>query len=398
MPGRGAILVLPTSTAGQQGPVAGFVSTAGWAAAIERVVGEAWIVTTNGVVTPAEAGRRGSLPSLSAESASSWRKRLPTPVKTAIKDAREWARARRFRVAAHGPWDGHDVAFVWQRHELFHAAGIELARELGVPSVLFVPATRIWEAGEWGVRRPGWNALIERRGEAPVLRAADLIACSSDRVAQELRRLGVAPARILVTPSGTDVQRFAEPRDPAALRHELGLDGRMVVGWVGSFRRFHALDVAVDAVAKVDGAALLMVGDGPERAGVEALARRRGVKVVMTGTVPHAELPEYLGVMDVALVLAQQGQTFHYSPLKLAEYLAAGLPVVAPRIAQLEERLAASGAARLVAPGDVDTLADELARLRDDPALRRELSARARGSAGEWSWDRQVERVVAALG
>ncbi len=397
---RGAILVLPTSTEGQLGPVAAWMSAAGWASAVKRVVGEAWLVTTAGLVDPDEARRQGSRPALSPSSASTWHRRVPTPVKTALKDVRQRQRAHAFSVDPNGPWQGHDIAFVWQRHELFHDAGIRLARTLQVPSVLFVPAALMWEAGEWGVQRPGWHRWLEQHGEAPALRAADLVACGSEIVAEQVQRLGVPDARILITPTGVDLDLFGKPR-PAdtstPMRTALGLDDRFVVGWVGSFRPFHALDVAVESMAQVDGAALLLVGDGPERDSVEALARSRRVHVVTTGTVPHTELPDYLGVMDVGLVVAAPGQTFHYSPLKLAEYLAAGVPVVAPRVAQIAARVTDGEEALLVPAGDAEALTGALIRLRDDPALRRRLSTKAQSVATDWSWDRQVERILAAL-
>jgi glycosyltransferase involved in cell wall biosynthesis len=394
----GAVLVLPTTTAGQQGPVASWISTAGWASAADRVLGAAWIVTPDGIVTPSDARRRGSHAQLASRAPTSWRRRLPTVGKTAVKDVRQWRRARQFRVDPHGPWEGKDLAFVWQRHELFHTAGLELARGLRVPSVLFAPATLVWEAKEWGVERPGWRGWLERTAEAPALRGADLVACGSDIVAEQAERIGTPPDRILVTPTGVDVELFSSTDDSGARRRELGLDGRFVVGWVGSFRRFHAVELAVEAVARVDGAALLLVGDGPERATLEAAGRRLGVDVVMTGTVPHADLPGYLGAMDAGLVLAESSGVFHYSPLKLAEYLAAGLAVVAPRIPSVEERVTDEETGLLVAPGDLADLVAALVRLRDDVALRQRLSSTARAAAQRWSWDRQVERVLAALG
>ncbi len=77
----------------------------------------------------------------------------------------------------------------------------------------------------------------------------------------------------------------------AAAREQLGVADRFVVGWVGSFRPFHSLDRAVDAVAGMEGATLLLVGDGPERPAIEARARQRNVHLVCTGTVDHADLP-----------------------------------------------------------------------------------------------------------
>jgi glycosyltransferase involved in cell wall biosynthesis len=363
------------------------------------VLGNAWIVTPAGLVDPDEARRRASHPRLSTVATPSWRRRLPTPAKIAAKDIRQWRRARRFTVDPNGPWSDHDIRFVWQRHDLFQMAGLQLARDLDVPSVVFVPATLIWESSQWEVRRPGWASWLERFGESPALRAADVVACGSDVVAEQVHRLGVRDERILITPTGVDLSLFAPHAGPSAKRKELALQEKFVVGWVGSFRRFHALEQAVDAVARIENAVLLMVGDGPERARIRRLARDRGVTAKFTGTVPHAELPDYLAAMDVALVLASPGQVFHYSPLKLAEYLAAGLPVVAPRVAQLADRLTDDVDAVLVPPGDAQALAASLQQLHDDIDRRERLAKSARIAAeARWSWDHEIRRILASLG
>src|SRR5262249_18417827 len=132
---------------------------------------------------------------------------------------------------------------------------------------------------------------------------------------------------------------------------------------------------------------------------VEQRARERGVKLVCTGTVTHDAIPDHLAAMDVGLVLASGEREFHYSPLKLAEYFAAGLAVVAPRAGALPEQLRDGVDAVLVRPGDPDELGRELRRLRDDPGLRARIGAAARSAAGDrWSWDRSAERVLAAVG
>ncbi len=328
-----------------------------------------------------------------------WPRFVPVTAKIAAKDILQWRQGRRGSIEPTGPWTGQDVAFVWQRHEVFHTGGIELARSLGVPSVLFVPAPQVWEAARWGVRRPGWGRMLERFGECPALRSADLVACGTATVAEEVIRLGVSEDRILITPTGVDLDVFTPGTDPE-LRHELGLDGRFVVGWVGSFRRFHSIDLAIHAIKQVEGATLLLVGDGPERPRLERLATEQRASVVFAGTTPHAEIPRHLAAMDAALVvLASADASFHYSPLKLAEYLAAGLPVVAPAYGQLQERLTDGTDAMLVPPGDVRSLADALIQLRDDPARRQRLGRGARASAeASWSWDRQIQRIVDALG
>ena len=394
---RAAVFVLAGPVVNQLGPVASWMSTAGWAAAARRVLGDAWIVTPSGVVEPDDARSRGSDPRLSSARASTWRRRVPTPVKTGLKDARQWRRSGQFRIDP-GPYRDHDVAFVWQRHELFQTAGVELARALGKPSVLFVPATLVWEAERWGVHRPGWRALVERAGESPALRGADVVCCGTELVAEQARRLGTDPDRILITPTGVDVDVFADLPDGAAIRGALGLTGRFVVGWVGSFRGLHALEQAIVAVEGMEDASLLFIGDGPERPRIEELARARGVHAVFTGTVAHPDLPAHLAAMDVALVLADSADLFHYSPLKLAEYLAAGRAVIVPTVPQLEARLTDGVDAVFVPPGDDAALARVLLVLHDDPAMRARIGAAAREAAiARWSWDHAIRQILGRL-
>jgi glycosyltransferase involved in cell wall biosynthesis len=362
------------------------------------MLGRSWVVTPDGVLTPAGARRRGSDPALRSPKGRRLRRRLPTVAKTAVKDAHNWHQSRRFVVDPDGPWTGTELSFVWQRHELFRTAGVRLARALRVPSIVFVAAAQVWEADQWGTTRPGWGHWLERRGERPALLGADLVACGSGEVIEQVLRLGVPDARVLLTPTGVDLDAFAELPDPAPLRRRLGLEGRFVVGWIGSFRRFHALEQAVEAVATVPGASLLLVGDGPERTRIERLALHMDVPATFTGTVPHDELPAYLAAMDAGLILAPVGAPFHYSPLKLAEYLAAGLPVVAPAAGQLTARLSDGVDALVVPPHDAAALGAALRRLGDDAEERARLgkAARAAAEAG-WSWDHQVHRVVEAL-
>jgi glycosyltransferase involved in cell wall biosynthesis len=106
-----------------------------------------------------------------------------------------------------------------------------------------------------------------------------------------------------------------------------------------------------------------------------------------------------MAAMDAALVVASPAQEFHYSPLKLGEYLAAGLPVVAPAVEQIERRCTDGVDIVLVPPGDTAALRAALIELRDDELLRARVAKAARATAErEWSWDHQIRRILDALG
>lgn len=397
-PPGGAVFVVAGPSTPQQGPIAALVSTSGWARAAERVLGRSWLVTPHGVTDPLTAARQGSSADLAPPRSARLRRIAPDPAKTLVKDMRQVIAARRFTVTTDPSWSRTPPRFVWQRHELFQTAGLRLARRLGVPSVLFVPAVVVWEAHQWGTQRPGWGRLVERLGEHPALLGADLLACGSDQVAAQVIERGVDPARVIVTPSGVDMGDFQRPVDRDAIRRRLGIADRFVIGWVGSFRPFHALERAVEAATSVENSCLLLVGDGPTRHRVEALAAERGVPVTVTGTVPHDEIADLIWAMDAAVVLARPDQPFHYSPLKVAEYLACGVPVVAPATGQLAERLRHEEDSLLVPSGDDRALGQALRRLSEDPALAASLRAGALAAAPlRWSWDAQVRRVDSHL-
>ncbi len=127
---------------------------------------------------------------------------------------------------------------------------------------------------------------------------------------------------------------------------------------------------------------LLVVGDGPLLPQVEAAARRLGDdRVTAAGAVEHSRVPGWLACADVAVAPYPRLDSFYFSPLKVVEYQAAGLPVVASRCGQLDRLIVDGRTGRLVSPGDADALAAALADLHRDPELRRKMGGRGRRRA-----------------
>jgi glycosyltransferase involved in cell wall biosynthesis len=265
-----------------------------------------------------------------------------------------------------------------------------VAREAGAPLVLRVDALEVREEAAWGVRRPGWGRIVEQLGEVSLLRRADLVAAVSDDIDDALAELGIEDERRVVVPSGVDLDAMTPGGDELELRRRNGLDGRFVVGWVGGFRPFHGLeaipDIARGLRRSVPGAVLCLVGTGPLRGLVADRIRGLEDVVRIFDPVAHSEVPRWIRSFDVCLLLASDGP-FHYSPLKLYEYLACGRPVVAPGLGEMGRVLSDGRDALLVPRGSPQAVVEAIARLAAQPALRAGIGARGRLTAerrGSW--------------
>ena len=143
-------------------------------------------------------------------------------------------------------------------------------------------------------------------------------------------------------------------------------------------------------------AAFTVVGEGPAKQGLQALASSLGVadRVRFTGLVPHAEVPATVAGFDIAL---QPRVVDYASPLKIFDYMAAGRAIVAPDQPNIREILAHDRTALLFDPVRPGAMWEAIARLLADPALRTRLgmAARADLEARDYTWRGNAARIVA---
>lgn len=311
--------------------------------------------------------------------------------------------------AAERALGGRPVSFIYQRYGLYTLAGLELALRHAVPFVLEYNGSEVWIGRHWG--RGLRHERLAAHVETVLLRAAHLVVVVSRPIRDELRSRGVRDERILVNPNGVDAERYSPAVDGAAVRRRHRLEGRRVVGFIGSFGRWHGAEVLADAFGRLlagqpewrERVRLLMIGDGLTRPEVEARLERHGVRdlAVLTGVVPQEEGPAYLAACDVLVsphVRNPDGTPFFGSPTKVFEYMAMGRGIVASRLDQVGEVLRHEQTALLVEPGDADALAAGLARLLADESLARRLGEAARKDALAYhTWSEHTRRIVEAL-
>ncbi len=304
----------------------------------------------------------------------------------AARESNAWLRQR---LAATGRWDA-----LYERYSLWSFAGLEYARERGTPAILEVNAPLIEEQA---LHRD----LVDAEAAVEVARrafgAATALVAVSRGVAEWLSGFAAARGRVHVVPNGVDPERFLRPeRDP---------ERPFTVGFVGTLKPWHGVDVLAEAFALLHagapGVRLLVVGDGPERPRLEARLAAHGLAAStrMIGAIPPATVPAWLARMDVGVAPYPKSSRFYFSPLKVLEYMAAGLPVVASRIGQIVDLVEDGRSGILCPPGDPLALAEALAALREDPALSARLGAAGRAATLQrHTWDAVVRTILAGAG
>jgi len=184
--------------------------------------------------------------------------------------------------------------------------------------------------------------------------------------AREIERLNCLPTgSVRAIPNGVPLPVTRHRTEPPNLD--------FVVGAVGRFNRQKGLDVLIRAVARVSGASLVLVGDGPERAALQRLAAECGIadRVVMTGWTDSATA--YLPTFDVLAIPSR----YEGLPLVLLEGMLTGCAIVATGVGSMPDVLQDGETGALVPVDDVDALRSALVRLRDDLGLRQKLGSAA---------------------
>jgi len=208
-------------------------------------------------------------------------------------------------------------------------------------------------------------AALKRARTAALRRAASVIV-PSRYLAEIALGWGLDPKRVVVVPNPAPA--LSVP--PAGARQGLVFAGRLTLQ--------KALDTALDAVARVPGADLLVIGDGPDRARLERHATALGLngRVRFIGSVPRTQVLEAFAAAE-ALVISSDWENF---PHTAVEALALGTPLIATAVGGVPEVVTDGVNGLLVPPGEPDALAAAIERFLGSPELRATLSDAAKGS------------------
>jgi glycosyltransferase involved in cell wall biosynthesis len=264
---------------------------------------------------------------------------------------------------------------LYERLALHSAAGAGAARRLGIPHLVELNAPLRDEAERYRkLEEPGAAERLERL----TLQRADLVFAVSPPLADYARDRGAR--RVEVLQNAVAVEQFPLPErkgDPVAV-------------FAGSLRPWHGIDTIATAWRLMGASAppLTVIGDGPSRPLLD------GLGASFIGAVSPARVPAVLAGADIGLAPYSADAPEYFSPLKLFEYLAAGLATVAadlPAVTEIVDRETAV----LIPRGDAEALADAVAMLAADASERRRLGENGRRLvAGAHTWRHRANRIL----
>lgn len=262
-----------------------------------------------------------------------------------------------------------DLDLIYERYSLFMFAPVLVARLRRVPIVLEINDSTTVER----VRPLAFLRLARAIERMTLRRANGLVFVSSifrDRIVAAHGH--VAPT--IVSPNAANIDKFSfTPQQREAARQRWHLNGAVVCGYLGAFVPWHAIDRFVYSIAEklyqAPRLKLLLVGDGATFGDVRKFVDDRNLRerIVLTGRVAHDDVPGLLAAMDLA-VLPSAGD--YTSPVKLFEFMACGIPPIAPDFAPVLEVLKIGQTGWTFKAADIDAAVDAvLERSRDEASL-----------------------------
>lgn len=332
------------------------------------------------------------------------------------------ASARMAALAAETPYD-----LVYERYSLFSTAGARLAARAqsdlsdghafstdraqtaavtrSVPLIVEVNAPLL---AEQSAHRSLHDADTAIQATLRTFAAATVISCVSPPVADWVRRsLAPEPSQgaphLVLTPNGVNTERFApEPTTTPSHRP-------FTVGFLGTLKPWHGTDTLLRALASAPAEDRAewrceILGEGPQLAELKTLSAELGIaeQVHFRGAFPPEEVPGELARWDAGVApypSHEKGGEHYFSPLKIYEYLASGLPVVASEVGEIPEVIRHGEHGLLVPGSDPAALGAALATLAGDSQLRQRMGIAARAAAEtQHSWMAKAEHVLEAAG
>ncbi|MFB9217860.1 glycosyltransferase family 4 protein [Vibrio sinaloensis] len=295
-------------------------------------------------------------------------------------------------LSRHAPFE-----FIYERYSLWSHAGMSFGHKQNIPTILEVNAPLVEEQKKY-------RALHDEQSAYNIsklcFKQATTILAVSEQVAGYLDSFKEAKGKIHVLPNGVNTDKFRHCCHNTP-HNQLSA----TIGFVGTLKPWHGVELLIEAFALVlklhPHCRLLIVGDGPELSALKQQAKRLNIEqsITFTGSVSPERIDEYYNQMDIAVAPYPKQHHFYFSPLKIYEYMAAGLPTISSNLGQIN-RIIRHGETGLIYDAEhPESLVFALSFLIHKPELALQLGNKAREEAElKHSWDFRVQSILSLAG
>jgi len=294
----------------------------------------------------------------------------------------------------------HSPDLVISRLETYVMSSPYLAKRFRVPLIAEADSPVSYELKNFDESYWLFPNLVESM-EMDFLKRADKIFCVSNILKSHFVKRGIPDEKIRVITNGVDIRRFNPLVSSDKIIKKYKLDGSQIVGFIGSFHYWHGVYHLIDLIKEILSShpkiVFLLVGSGgPLKGQLESLVKENNYqdRVILTGHVPHEEVPSYIRAMDVVLAPYPPLDFFYYSPVKIYEYMAMGRAVVSSRIGQIAEVVQNNKSGLLCTPGNMRELIEAVKGLLSNRSLRKQLGKEAYQCVKQnHTWDRKAQAL-----
>lgn len=268
-----------------------------------------------------------------------------------------------------------------------------------------IPLHYDWDDWETGIAAEltgsRWAGWIAGQWDRLLPRLCDTMTVASGFLRQKALEWGANPEALWDAPVGADLERFSPRPCDENLLQQLGLQKPILV-YSGQLEVASYAEQAVEILNRtrrqIPTASLLVLGGGRKLSSIRQRAEELGVAshTVFTDYIPANDIPRYLSIADIALAPFEENDvTRAKSPLKIAEYMAMGLPIAASDIGDV--RTMTSGAAAVAPCGDVEEMARQVVSILSSPGVQQNMSlAGQRQAQAIYNWKTHVDTLETA--
>lgn len=243
---------------------------------------------------------------------------------------------------------------------------------------------------------------LAQKIEAWIFRNATGLVFISSHFKEVAERAYGEIAPCVVSPNAADLDKFIIDKPAGiALRKELGINDKVVLGYVGAFVHWHGIDWFVDLICQHlpenPDLVLLLVGDGVAFEPIKARIAEAGVgsQVILTGKVEHKEVANYLSAMDFGIL---PDSNDYGSPMKLFEFMAMGKGMVAPDFSPIAEVVHNNDTSWLFPAGDRNACIAKVLEIAHSPKAHKQVGLNARAYIErERQWKHNAEQLLSLL-